>query len=1190
MTVSYKKSGPGGGGYYTSAMMADGKAVDDYYSATGGKEPPGVWYAGARPGGGRGNNLGIQDGQAFGAAPGARDARRFGRFIHGFHPATGMPLVQNAGQRHRIALHDFTLGAPKSVSVVWAMSGSELKAGIEAAQQRASREMMDMLSEHAYSRQGKGGVQQTPAPLVGALFGHGSSRENDPHLHTHCVAFNICERPDGTTGALQTLELMRWQGAAASLAHARLAWELRLLGLSVEKKGKVFEIANLPEKVLRQFSKRRRQIEVAVQKELHAAGIDSDGFGQHGRLHDLATLATRQEKSDLNREALQQRWLAEGAELGFTPAEAQALVTGTPVAELTRMELLQEARLAVGELTETKAVFRAPELLTQVAVYLLGRASPTQILQAVEDVKAQDLLSTPTVNKSGAEEQLFTTREMLLLERRLLRLARRPDSQHVLGSPDALGLPAQLTPNQHDVAVKAVNDVNAVTVIEHENKPLVSPKLPPNLHPEQRQAALNALQDGHAVSVIEGTAGAGKTFTVAAIAREFERCGYAVTGLATGWTAAINLQKSAGLQTGRAITGWLQAVRKGQLTLNAKSLIVVDEAGMVGVKDMVAVLDIARQAGAKVILIGDTLQQKSIAAGDALRVIAKSIGSTRLDAIFRQKDPTERQAVYDFFAGRAKEGLATYAARGQVHFAPSAEAAEQQLIDAWLRSQQAHPGQEHLIMASDNASVRQLNRLAHAARQAAGDIGPGLLLATMDCLEPQDRVEFSVKDEVVFRVNAKEDQVFNRSRGVVERIEEGVLWVRLQGSSAVVRVDPQDKKWQHAEGGLALQLGYCISTYSAQGLTADFTFLKDSTVLDRASAGVGMSRHREGCQVFVDKALRHAAKMRHALADEWQPLLAFSDEKCIAWMASSWSAQKEKTSTLDYARWEQGGVRVDVQAEQKMQRLREDRLAAGRALARLHSKAASGLSPAPHRKAFPFQEASSYVLPVPQLPNRVVQEGSDWLTEREHVHFDVAWEAVQAGFLSFQDPQTPVFIGYRPGSIGAPGSALAQPVCRLGGDAPRTEALRHQFPPVLQGDDESKSVDVVFSGLEALQLQTLQVLRGEPRSTVIVSSDGKGSLLLPHICALLGQAAEVRWHDKTPAARFDRVAMMAAADQAIKEGGDAIPLSTWIREEGRENIAEQARQAMMVFFTQQQSKTTARQRLSLEALPKTLPR
>ena len=646
-----------------------------------------------------------------------------------------------------------------------------------------------------------------------------------------------------------------------------------------------------------------------------------------------------------------------------------------------------------------------------------------------------------------------------------------------------------------------------------------------------------------------------------------------MTGLATGWTAATNLQKSAGLQTGRAITGWVQAVRKGQIRLDAKSLIVVDEAGMVGAKDMVAVLDIAKTAGAKVILIGDTLQQKSIAAGDALRVIAKAIGSTRLDAIFRQKDPAERQAVYDFFAGRAKEGLATYAARDLVHFAPSAEAAEQQLIEAWMRSRQAYGGKQHLIMASDNVSVRQLNRLAHAARQAAGDIGPGVPLGTMDCLEPHEHVEFSVNDEVVFRVNAQGDQVFNRNRGTLERIGEGVLWVRLQGSGTLVRVDPKDEKWQHVDGGLALQLGYCISTYSAQALTADFTFLKDSTVLDRASAGVGMSRHSSGCQVFVDKAQRHAAKMRHALADEWMPLSSFTDEECLARMAAGWSAQKENTSTLDYAKWEQGGARVDAEAEEDMRRLRKERLAAGRALARLRTKVAPGLSAAPRCKAMPFQEADTYVLPIPRPPDLVMEEGSDWLTQRNHVHPDVAWEAVQAGFVSFEDSQTPVFIGYRPGSTGTPGGAPGQPVYLPGGDAPRTEALRHQFPPVLPGDDESKSVDIVSSGLEALQLQTLQILRGEPRSTVIVSSDQAGALLLPHIRALLEQAAKFHRHDVAPAARMDPTAMNAVADQ--EAASQAHANGNYCK---RADFAAQARKAMEAFDTERNAKMKARQR------------
>jgi hypothetical protein len=268
-----------------------------------------------------------------------------------------------------------------------------------------------------------------------------------------------------------------------------------------------------------------------------------------------------------------------------------------------------------------------------------------------------------------------------------------------------------------------------------------------------------------------------------------------------------------------------------------------------------------------------------------------------------------------------------------------------------------------------------------------------------------------------------------------------------------------------------------------------------------------------------------------------------------------------------------------------MQRLRKERLAAGRALARLR------LSPAPRCKAMPFQEADTYVLPIPRPPDLVREEGSDWLTQRDHVHPDVVWEAVQADFVSFQDPQIPVFIGYRPGSTGTPGDALAQPVYLLGGNVPRTEALRHQFPPVLPGDDESKSVDIVSSGLEALQLQTLQILRGEPRSTVIVSSDQASALQLPHIRALLERAAEVHRHDMAPAAQMDRTAWISAAGLANEEGGDPILLKAG--EKGKEQasnalrhkvqsrqatFAEQARQAMEAFETEQQGKMKARQR------------
>ena len=136
MTVKYVKSG-GNGAYYTDCMVVEGKTADDYYTKDADAiEPPGVWYAGPRQDGSRdARAVGIIDGQTFGSVSSiSDDVDRFATLVQGFKPKTGEKLVQNAGESGRVALHEFCVNSPKSVSVVWAMAGGELKAGIENAQ------------------------------------------------------------------------------------------------------------------------------------------------------------------------------------------------------------------------------------------------------------------------------------------------------------------------------------------------------------------------------------------------------------------------------------------------------------------------------------------------------------------------------------------------------------------------------------------------------------------------------------------------------------------------------------------------------------------------------------------------------------------------------------------------------------------------------------------------------------------------------------------------------------------------------------------------------------------------------------------------------------------------------------------------------------------------------------------------
>ena len=188
----------------------------------------------------------------------AVDVEKFKLLAQGFTRHGGLgkkPLVQNAGSLKRVALHDFTLSAPKSGSIVWALSDEMTRKAIEHAQQRAAHAFLKLLGKDAaYSRQGKAGRIKTPCSLVAALFPHFISRSADPQLHTHCAFLNMAVRPDGTTGALETLGMMGLIGVAATRYHEVLAENIQEIGFAVQQNGKLFEIEGVSNEVCLAFS------------------------------------------------------------------------------------------------------------------------------------------------------------------------------------------------------------------------------------------------------------------------------------------------------------------------------------------------------------------------------------------------------------------------------------------------------------------------------------------------------------------------------------------------------------------------------------------------------------------------------------------------------------------------------------------------------------------------------------------------------------------------------------------------------------------------------------------------------------------------------------------------------------------------------------------------------------------------
>ncbi|MGF1630209.1 MAG: MobF family relaxase [Kiloniellaceae bacterium] len=281
---------------------------DDYYSREG--EPPGRW------GGGAAARLSLK---------GPVTQSEFDAALNGIDPKTGERLVQRGGQaQSHAAGWDMTFSAPKSVSVLWALSEPQERAAIEAAQRTAVIEATRYLEkEAAWSRRGQGGrCREQAACLLVAQFDHHTSRELDPQLHTHCFVFNMAPRKDGSWGAIVSKELYKAQKNAGAVYRNALAQELEQQGHRLEREGDIFRVAAIPKHVERAFSKRRQAIEKAA--------------GAHGyttaKGMELAALRTRRAKENAKLSGLFDAWRSEAGAMNFHLPAAVARHRSQPIA------------------------------------------------------------------------------------------------------------------------------------------------------------------------------------------------------------------------------------------------------------------------------------------------------------------------------------------------------------------------------------------------------------------------------------------------------------------------------------------------------------------------------------------------------------------------------------------------------------------------------------------------------------------------------------------------------------------------------------------------------------------------------------------------------------------------------------------------------------------------------------------
>ena len=775
--LSIGRMGSGQSGYYV------GLAREDYYQAGG--EPPGVWYGkGAR-------DLGLN---------GTVEGESLARLFEGFHPHDDRALIQNAGSPRHQPGWDLTFSAPKSVSTLWSQADPETRKMIQEAHFASVKDALDYLQDAAaITRRGHDGEIKEDAHLVIATFEHGTSRAQDPQLHTHCLVMNTCTREDGTSGTIESQPLYQAKMTVGALYRTGFATRLEQgLDLTAVQKGSCFEVDGVSERLSQVFSKRRE----AILESLSEKGYDSPQAAA------TAALSTRQVKGHIAREELFQEWQTTGDKLGWGPTEARRLLSEAQRPERDpEAEKIAALNEAMRRGTEQQAHFTGRDFLRYAAEDCQGRGiGATEIRGAVE----AHLRDSPEIVSLGKYkgEQVYSTREMMALEKSLL------DSVAASKGSFSVG----------------VEKERLLDVIASQKQ----------LNEQQASAVWRVASEGNGtIRVVSGMAGTGKTTMLRAALLAWESEGFAVWGAALGGKAAEGLEAEASIRS-QTLQRTLWDIEQGRLSLRARSILVVDEAGMVGTRMMQRLVEATEKAGARLVLVGDGDQLQSIEAGGSFAEMATELQAAKMTQIQRQREAWARDAVQDFAAGNARAGLRAYQERGLLTVSEDKQEAYRDLIAAW-KVEGIRAPEEQLIFAGTRLDAAVLNRMAQTERRNAGELGEESISA------PEGGGSFYVGDRVLFTKNSGLYGVKNGSLGrVVEAdAERGILAARLDNGE---RVSMSLEEFPH------VKLGYAMTTHKGQGVTVERAFvLAGGSMQDREITYVQASRSRGDTRIFADR-------------------------------------------------------------------------------------------------------------------------------------------------------------------------------------------------------------------------------------------------------------------------------------------------------------------------------------------------
>jgi len=710
--------------------------------------------------------------------------------------------VQPAGPRSRNATRedskgrlgiDLTLSAVKSVSLQALVAGDP---DIIKAHDRAVTKAVEVAETRAQARQkinGKSRVETT-GNLIVAKFRHETSREGDPQLHTHAVVMNLTQRRDGQWRALHNTQIVKMTRYLGAVYRAELAHDLARLGYQIrhERDG-AFELAHISREQIRGFSRRAARIE----DKLEAQGLTRDTASTSEK--QRATMASRPKKTATDRQALHAEWRDRARALGIQfsrrdwagagrEREGPAAIpdserNGLPAREAAR----RAVRYAINHLTERQAIMQERDLIDTALKQAVGLARLSDIQAEITHQTQRGFLivESPRYRPAGDNDPANDpgkTRGVWIAELERLGLDRKDARARV----DAAIQAGQLAPAEPRFTTQtALEREKRILQIERDGRGQVVPVMAlgaaqgrlatASLDTGQRAAAELMATTANRVVGIQGLAGTGKSHMLQSAKAMIESQGYAVRALAP-YGSQVKALRDLNVAA-NTLASFLKAKDK---SIGPKTVLVVDEAGVVPTRLMEETLKIAEKANARVVLLGDTAQTKAIEAGRPFdQLQTGGMATARMANIRRQQNRELRHAVELAARGDTTGSLGRIKSVTEIADHGERRAA----VAAAFVSLAPDERDRTLIVSGTNEARREINA---RIREGLGVVGKGI---EFDTLIRRDTTQAERRFSKSYRVG---DVIQPEATYAKSGLERGQLYAVLDtgpGNQLTVRAE-----------------------------------------------------------------------------------------------------------------------------------------------------------------------------------------------------------------------------------------------------------------------------------------------------------------------------------------------------------------------------------------------------------------